>query len=127
MKRRAWEATGRAEAIFFLSLKNNRQTRKNGHVAHRSEYSGLASLAAAMVRFPSAGNERYSKATLQGTRLITVPLFEGKSELLASQYFRLFNTGNTKIHFLKDKWRDNKIRQLVFSQGKGLLIDFYCV
>ena len=27
------------------------------------------------VRFPSAGNERYSKATLRGTRLIIVPLF----------------------------------------------------
>ena len=47
-------------------------------------------------------------------------------KLLASQY-SLFSTGNTKSHFLKDKWRDNKIRQLVFSQGKGLLIDFYCV
>ena len=80
LKTRAWEATGRAEAIFFLILKNNRQTRKNGHVAHRSEYSRLASLAAAIVRFPSAGNERYSKATLWGTRLIIVPLFERKLE-----------------------------------------------
>ena len=33
-----------------------------------------------MVRFPSAGNERYSKATLRGTRLIIVTLFERKLE-----------------------------------------------
>ena len=68
------------------------------------------------------GKDSFGPAGERFPNLILRPVPNG--DRAKSLMYRKYKYGS---HFLKDKWRDNKIRQLVFSQGKGLLIDFYCV